>query len=111
MKHLKYLTRFSPTKDLRINKNGFRDALLHPEYGLRVTIFNNKANGLMSLILRPNSVNIEPFLKSINDNTGNRQDDGMQFIQDVLKSMDTEWDKKCASVLLGLSRSREKCSI
>ena len=82
---------FSPIKGFtQLEKQAFRNALLHPNYGLRVTIFNNKGNGSVFLTLRRNDMDINPFLKSINDNKITGRDDDVQFIQDALQSMDTE---------------------
>ena len=87
-------------------KQQFRDALLHPEYGLRVSIFTNPVGGSSEIILRPNSIDIEPFLIGLTERLSSKpQEEDIQLVHGILNSFDTEWDRKCATALLGMSRS------
>ena len=86
-------------------KQQFRDALLHPDYGLRVSIFTNPVDGCSEIILRSNSINIEPFLIGLTNKLSRPQEDNVQLVHRIIHSVDTEWDRKRASALLGMSRS------
>ena len=86
-------------------KQQFRDALLHPDYGLRVSIFTNPVDDSIEIILRPNSIDIEPFLIGLTKKLSRPQEESVQLVHGIVHSMDTVWDRKCASALVGMSRS------
>lgn len=56
--------------------------------------------------MRPNSIDIEPFLIGLTERLSSKpQEEDIQLVHGILNSFDTEWDRKCAAALLGMSRS------
>ena len=65
------------------------------------------------IVLRPDGVDMELFLDNVcqkceDDSMTCRIDLDMEFVQSLLASMDSEWDKVVARVLIGLDRSRKQ---
>lgn len=95
------------------DKDKFLYALLHEKWGLCVyVVFVEHLNHRL-IVLRPDSCNIETFLDTIS-----RPADGMasentlklsrENVKEILATVDTEWDRKVARVLLAAERSGSK---
>lgn len=102
------------SRQLTAGKVEFHDNLMHPVDGLRVYIsFIPSVEHL--IFLRPDTpTNIEPMLKRLFDRAVFQSGDGQKCekfhlissnTSVILKCMDTEWDRKCARVLLSANRS------
>ena len=95
MKHLRYSIPFFLIKVLPIKKNKV----------LGTHSFSNPVSDSTDIILRPNSIDLEPFLMTLVNAPSETRECDYQFVRGILESMDTEWDRKCATALLGMSRS------
>ena len=97
-------------------KQHFLTSLLHPTYGLRVSVVHD-CDGQRHTVLRPNGFDIEDFIKTLICKSDNQQqsddeqqskDLGAQEPAEVTSAMDTEWDRKCLKAVLGHNLSRKK---
>ena len=79
-------------------KNQFKMLLLHPLYGLRVTIV--KLNGRRWILLRPNDVDLGMFFSTCSEPREKELPFTKDHLHDVLRNVDTEWDKKVLCYLL-----------
>ena len=90
----------------------FQQAILHPQYGLKIIIFTNPASRNRYILLRPSEIDLELFLSKLNDECLSilkpLKTEDASFVQRVLHSMDSQWDRKCCSALLALNRSRSE---
>ena len=98
-----------------VDETTFRDALLHPEYGLCIYIANIPiSTGITTRFIVPKSTTfnsieffneIEKLKVNFSEIVGNNQrlNIGRQETQSIISSMDTEWDKTCAKVLSEIS--------
>lgn len=94
------------TKD---DKVAFQDCLLNQKYGLCVYVVSSK-NGTKFVALRPDELDLtDIFHELINDSTTQTKMDKFPLTKDVLKcilsTLDTEWDKKVATMLFASNRS------
>ena len=90
----------------RHEKKHFTELVLHPKYGLCVTIV--KAKQKEYVVLRPDNFSLEGFYQHCFADERKHEPLDKEFIKKVVSSMDTEWDKKILWVVLGLSRTRKE---
>ncbi|XP_070570891.1 uncharacterized protein [Ptychodera flava] len=91
------------------DKHSFLNALLHPKWGLTVHVITMEATHCRYIVLRPDDVDLEIFLDEFcksNEDTDERLACEKETIKNILATVDTEWDRKVARVLLGTNRSR-----
>ena len=89
-------------------KKSFRELLCHPENGLPVYVIANKY-----VLLRSQEVDLEHFIEQLladidateNIKESSRLTISYDLVQDMLNSMDSEWDKKVLKVLLGATHT------
>jgi hypothetical protein len=91
----------------------FRDELLNDQHGLPVVIFSYPVTEQRFVLLLGNGLNLGMFLRFLAEtsttdekNPVNRIVLSAEFVHDVLRSMDTEYDRECAKVLLSADKSR-----
>lgn len=100
-----------PTK---CQKTMFREALLHEQYGLRISIVQISGSGSEYIVLRPDNIDSDTlFMHVFNDviNNGNESKDcalDKETIQGIISTMESEWDKTCLRVVLQSIYSRNK---
>ena len=86
----------------------FKELLCHPKHGLSVYVSSKY------ILLRSSDVDLELFIEDIvssNDNSEVEESRiiiSRDFLQDMLNSMDSAWDKKVLKVALGGTRSRNQ---
>lgn len=89
----------------------FQHALLHPKYGLSVYLFNPIRGDGGYIIAKSNEIDLSAFLVCFGDEISEvtpkekRLELNRENIQSLLNSMDSEWDKKVARVILGATHS------
>ena len=98
---------------INTEKDKFLYAVVHKQWGLCVYIVTHEYKNERMIVLRPDGVDMELFLDNIcqkcEDNFMTcRIDLDMGFVRSLLASMDSEWDKVVARVLIGLDRSRKQ---
>lgn len=103
-----------------VDETTFRDALLHPEYGLCIYIATVPiSTGITTrfIVLKSPTFNSIEFLNEIEKlkvnfseivDNNKRLNIGRQETQSIINSMDTEWDKTCAKVLSAGNKSLEE---
>ncbi|CAB3997160.1 RNA-directed DNA polymerase from transposon X-element [Paramuricea clavata] len=91
----------------------FRDELLNDQHGLPVVICSYPVTEQRFVLLLGNGLNLGMFLRFLAEtsttdekNHVNRIVLSAEFVHDVLRSMDTEYDRECAKVLLSADKSR-----
>jgi hypothetical protein len=107
-------------QEQHIEKKDFRDILLHSKYGLCVYVANFLQFNKRYVILKTQTLDLPSFIADIN-NMFNRDihdastqagkirlDLDKAGLKRLLDSMDSEWDKKCAKVILAANRSRRE---
>lgn len=83
-------------------KKFFRELLCHPKHGLPVYVIGDQY-----VLLRSQDVDLEHFIEDVmannlaNNDEQSRLTISCDLIQDMLDSMDSEWDKKVLKVLWG----------
>ena len=64
------------------------------------------------ILLRPSEIDLELFLSKLIDECLSilkpLKTEDASFVQRVLHSMDSQWDRKCCSAFLALNRSRSE---
>ncbi len=103
-----------------VDKTTFRDALLHPEHGLCVYIVDVpiSTHGMKKyIILKSQNFNFPDFLDEVHKDkmketqtvaANQRLSVGRHELEPIINTMDTEWDKTCAKVLVGANKSIEE---
>ena len=97
----------------------FRELMCNPDHGLCVyliTLINNKGAYMGEFIVaRPDEVDYENFFEEImhtisdyNSNTTTRVNIDRDLVQQLISSMDSEWDKKVLRFVLMSTRSRSE---
>jgi hypothetical protein len=99
------------------DKNKLTYALLHQDWGLCVYIIFVKGLNKKFIVLRPDSFGIEVFLNVIcpgDDDTEEGSVEKMvldtEAVQGIMSTVDTEWDRKVARVILSANRTRSQIS-
>lgn len=88
-------------------------AILHEKWGLCVyVVFVEHVNHRL-IVLRPDSCNLETFLDIISRPAPSRVSESTleltaENVKEILATVDTEWDRKVARVLLAAERSGSK---
>ena len=94
----------------RHKRKRFKELLCHPKYGLCVYVVMEKF-----IVLRADDVDLEIFFeeltksihydfKSVDENS--RLILNSELVENIINSMDSEWDKNIVRVILGSTRSR-----
>jgi hypothetical protein len=111
---------FSGHQTGHVDKTTFRDALLHPEHGLSVYIVDVPISTHCTskfIILKSQTFDFPNFLDQIQKDkkeeadtsvTNHRLLMGRHELMSIINTMDTEWDKTCAKVLVGANKSIEE---
>ena len=108
--YLGYQTGYVPNTATQDTKIQFTETLLNPNTGLFVSIIRLSSLGKSYIVLRPPDGNMEPALDFILEELNNKPEEKTRFdlnsetVQSILSTMDSEWDKKVACVLLGVNR-------
>ena len=96
------------TLDIKHEKKRFRELICHPKYGLFVYIVMDKF-----ILLRSDDIDLEFFMEDFykqftfeSSTAENRLNIDSELLHDMLNSMDSEWDKNIAKVIIGATRSR-----
>ena len=99
------------------DRDKFTYALLHQNWGLCVYIIYIKSLNKKFIILRPDSFGIEVFLDTIcaeNIESKQKFDDKLvlnaEKAQRIFDTVDTEWDRKVARVMVCANRTRSQIS-
>lgn len=97
---------------LNTDKNKLLYALLHEKWGLCVYVVQHEDSSKRFLVLRPDEFDMEIFLDTICSKTKSQFAPRIAldsiFIHNLLATLDSEWDRVVARVLLGLDRSRQQ---
>ena len=97
---------------INTDKDQFMCALLHEEWGLCVYILTHEDRKKRFIVVRPDEVDMELFLDDIcqksEDHFPSRVYLDKTFVQSLLSSMDSEWDKIVARVFIGVDRSADQ---
>ena len=111
---------FSGHQTGHVDKTTFRDALLHPEHGLSVYIVHVPISTPCTskfIILKSQTFDFPNFLDQIQKDkkeeadtsvTNHRLLMGKHELMSIINTMDMEWDKTCAKVLVGANKSIEE---
>ena len=94
----------------RHKRKRFKELLCHPKYGLCIYVVMEKF-----IVLRADDVDLEFFFeeltksihydfKSVDENS--RLTLNSELVENIINSMDSEWDKNIVRVILGSTRSR-----
>ena len=101
-------------KPLFVNtdKDKFLYALIHEQWGLCVYVVTHEDCNQRFIVVRPDKVDMRLFLDEISEKSEDEVRPRMHldkpFVQNLLSTMDSEWDKVVARVLLGIDRSRKE---
>ena len=97
------------------DKDSFQYAILHEKWGLCVYVIFIEALNQRFIVLRPDTFDLGNFLDMIttiktkpNHLTEERLVLDAEKVKSVMSTMDTEWDRKVARVLLSANRSRNQ---
>ena len=100
-----------------VEETTFRDALLHPQHGLCVNVVESPVSKCCSryIVLKARDFDCLGFLKSIRDDQSVENElDVSSYcysleneVRSILNSMDTEWDRICAQVVMSANKSRK----
>jgi hypothetical protein len=98
---------------INTDKDKFMYAMLHEKWGLCVYIVFMEHLNHRLIVLRPDSCNIETFLDMISRPAPSRVSENTlqltaENVKEILATVDTEWDRKVARVLLAAERSGSK---
>ena len=97
---------------INTDKDQFMCALLHEEWGLCVYILTHEDRKKRFIVVRPDEVDMELFWDDIcqksEDHFPSRVYLDKTFVQSLLSSMDSEWDKIVARVFIGVDRSADQ---
>ena len=104
--YLGYDTEYVTGTCSRYDRQRFQYALLHPKYGLCVYIINPPQCDSGYIVLRSDDVDLSSFFVHLSDVLVEKlKRDRLlltkETVQLLLKSMDSEWDKSVARVILG----------
>ena len=85
----------------------FKEILCHPKHGLPVYVINNEL-----VLLRSHDVDLEKFIEELFTTIKHKDHSRLQLfrslIQNMLNSMDSEWDKKVMKVLIGATHTKRE---
>ncbi|KXJ23812.1 hypothetical protein AC249_AIPGENE11233 [Exaiptasia diaphana] len=98
------------------DRKAFKEILCHPEHGLCVYIVHvDNTNESALVVLRPDDVDMACFIEEllqIGAVTGNVSRERVtlnnETVHALINSMDSEWDRKVARVLIGANRSNKE---
>ena len=87
-------------------KQHFLTSLPHPTHGLRILVVQDCAARERHIVLWPNEVDIEDFIKTLlckSESVNHKKSKELeaQELAEVTSAMDTEWDRKCLKTVLG----------
>lgn len=103
------------TPYLNTDKDKFLYALLHEQWGLCVYLCTHAGRNERFIVMRPDEVDMELFLDSICQKSDEISPARMYldkpFVQSLLSTLDSEWDRVVARVLLAVDRSRKQLEI
>ena len=108
--YLGHQTGYVPNTATQDTKIQFNETLLNSNTGLFISIVRIPSIGKSYVVLRPSDGNMEPALDVILQELNNQCEEKSRFelnsqtVQSILSTMDSEWDKKVACVLLGVNR-------
>ena len=91
----------------------FKELLCHPKYGLCVLIIHNPHTDNSFVCLRPDDIDIANLVEVIFRDTKQSSEKfqiNYESLQMLLQSMDTEYDKQVAKILICANRSRSQIS-
>ena len=95
------------------DKEHFRDEMLNKLYSLPILIFTNPSDGQRFVLLSGNGLDVGPFLSYVGNSSACQSELSIQrfplsqeSVHNVLKSMDTEYDRECARALFNAYKSR-----
>ena len=102
-------------KSTTSDRKRFKELLCHPEHGLCVYIVEFPEQGKIFLVLRPDDVDLEQFLQAVVDALQRplkteRLSLDHTIVRTLLNSMDSEWNRRVARVLIGANRSSSQLS-
>ena len=111
--YLGYQTGFIPGSAMRDDKTRFRDAILHPVYGLRVHVLTNPSDEKRYVVLTPDNIDLDCFYGNLlssnkNDKVDERLSLDQNSVSKIIRSMYTEWDRLCARVLIASNRTNSE---
>ncbi len=94
-------------------KQHFLTSLPHPTHGLRILVVQDCAARERHIVLWPNEVDIEDFIKTLlckSESVNHKKSKELEAQEsaEVTSAMDTEWDRKCLKTVLGHNLSRKK---
>ncbi|XP_032235410.2 uncharacterized protein LOC5510379 [Nematostella vectensis] len=99
-----------------VEKKDFRDILLHPDYGLHVHIVNFLEYNRRYIILKTSELDVPNFVAELLTMVTSENEYVQEYrarfeiktnsLKCILNSMDSEWDRKCAKLLIAANRSR-----
>lgn len=108
--YLGYQTNYVSNTATKDTYQQFVEALLHPNTGLFISIVYLPSNGKSYVIQRSPDGSTESALDYILNELRSGQEESNRFelnsesVQSILSTMDSEWDRKIACVLLGVNR-------
>ena len=93
---------------LKTERKRFKEMLCHPKYGLCVYILMDKY-----VVLKADDTDMELFFGDLiqflkHKDPIQRLDINNKFVEEMMETVDTEWDRKLLYALLGASRSRKE---
>lgn len=111
---LEYFLAFQPHHSgapTKYQRDVFREALLHENHGLRVSLIRIR-EGFEYVALRPDNVDLESLVLDIFSACGTKSGNSSlvldkETMQGIVSTMDSEWDKICLRVVLRSLYSRE----
>ena len=91
-------------------KQSFKEFICHPKYGLCIYIYEN------TIILRPDDIDLDKFFilqhanRSAEEAVGSKSPrlDLFENMERILKSLDSEWDRKVMKVVVGAFCTRKE---
>ena len=108
--YLRYKTDYVSNRASEHTKQQFVEAILNPNTGLFVSIVRIPSTDKSYVVLRSPDGSTEPVLDCILNEFSNKEESKSRFelnsetVQSILSTMDSEWDRKIACVLLGVNR-------
>ena len=100
-------TDYIPGYDTRLDKKHFKEQLCHPQHVLGVYIINDPNIQESYILLKSEGVDIASFINTLlrKPLEFERLELNIETVQSIIMSLDTEWDKKAAKVLLCANKS------